>query len=77
MLAAGVPMINGRKNTEEQKKKINPYYVTLEGLIVGAVTGFVGAGGGFLIVPALVTLAGLLSKKIPSAKLNQPLVGLL
>ncbi|MDP1563701.1 MAG: sulfite exporter TauE/SafE family protein [Pirellulaceae bacterium] len=30
-----------------------------EGLIVGAVTGFVGVGGGFLIVPALVLLGGL------------------
>lgn len=30
-----------------------------EGLVVGAVTGFVGAGGGFLVVPALVLLRGL------------------
>jgi hypothetical protein len=30
-----------------------------EGLLVGAVTGFVGAGGGFLIVPALTLLVGL------------------
>jgi hypothetical protein len=30
-----------------------------EGLVVGAVTGLVGAGGGFLVVPALVLLAGL------------------
>ncbi|MBL8854057.1 MAG: sulfite exporter TauE/SafE family protein [Planctomycetaceae bacterium] len=30
-----------------------------EGLVVGAVTGFVGVGGGFLIVPALVLLGGL------------------
>ena len=30
-----------------------------EGLVVGAVTGLVGAGGGFLVVPALVLLGGL------------------
>lgn len=30
-----------------------------DGLAVGAVTGFVGVGGGFLIVPALVVLGGL------------------
>ena len=30
--------------------------VVLEGLIVGVITGLVGAGGGFLIVPALVLL---------------------
>lgn len=30
-----------------------------EGAVVGAVTGLVGAGGGFLVVPALVVLGGL------------------
>ena len=30
-----------------------------EGLVVGVITGFVGVGGGFLIVPALVLLGGL------------------
>jgi hypothetical protein len=33
--------------------------VLAEGLAVGAVTGLVGAGGGFLVVPALVLLGGL------------------
>ncbi|MEM6709285.1 MAG: sulfite exporter TauE/SafE family protein [Pseudomonadota bacterium] len=33
--------------------------ITIDGLVVGAVTGFVGVGGGFLIVPALVLLGGL------------------
>jgi uncharacterized membrane protein YfcA len=32
-------------------------------LFVGAITGVVGAGGGFLIIPALVLLAGLPMKK--------------
>jgi uncharacterized membrane protein YfcA len=31
----------------------------LEGAVVGVLTGLVGAGGGFLIIPALVLLAGL------------------
>jgi hypothetical protein len=31
--------------------------VLVEGLLVGAVTGLIGAGGGFLIIPALVILA--------------------
>lgn len=30
-----------------------------EGIVVGVLTGLVGAGGGFLIIPALVLLAGL------------------
>lgn len=33
--------------------------VLIEGAIVGVVTGVVGAGGGFLVVPALVLLGGL------------------
>ncbi len=33
--------------------------ILLEGLVIGVVTGFVGAGGGFLIIPALVILANL------------------
>lgn len=33
--------------------------VLVEGVVVGAVTGFVGAGGGFLVVPALVLLGKL------------------
>lgn len=33
--------------------------IIVEGLVVGGITGFVGAGGGFLIIPALVVLANL------------------
>ncbi|TLP80313.1 sulfite exporter TauE/SafE family protein [Maribacter sp. ACAM166] len=31
--------------------------ILLEGLVVGGITGIIGAGGGFLIIPALVILA--------------------
>lgn len=31
--------------------------ILLEGLLVGSITGLIGAGGGFLIIPALVILA--------------------
>ncbi len=36
------------------KIKYNYPLILAEGLIVGAITGMVGAGGGFLIIPALV-----------------------
>ena len=36
-----------------------PLMIMIEGLGVGALTGFVGVGGGFLIVPALVLLGGI------------------
>lgn len=41
-----------------------PYYKTfIQGLIIGTITGIIGAGGGFLYVPALVLWANLPMKK--------------
>ncbi len=37
--------------------------VALHGIVVGALTGLVGVGGGFLIIPALVLLSGLPMKQ--------------
>jgi len=37
--------------------------IMVEGLVVGTLTGLVGAGGGFLIIPALVLFAGLPMKE--------------
>lgn len=59
MLLAAYSMIRGRKEGPMEKKELNIPLVLVEGLIVGVVTGLVGAGGGFLIVPALVLLVGL------------------
>lgn len=33
--------------------------IMVDGLVVGVITGIVGVGGGFMIVPALVLLGGL------------------
>lgn len=38
-------------------------HVAIHGILVGALTGLVGVGGGFLIVPALVLLSGLSMKQ--------------
>ena len=71
MLAAGVSMIRGRKDSENTTpKELNFALVVLEGLVVGAITGFVGAGGGFLIIPALVILAGLPVKEAVGTSLG-------
>lgn len=62
MLLASFSMIKSSlaiNDTQNKKKKVNYFLIALEGLIVGGVTGFVGAGGGFLIIPALVLLTGL------------------
>ncbi len=64
MILASYSMIRGRKEEKEVKeKKIVLPLVALEGIVVGLLTGFVGAGGGFLIIPALVFFAGLPMKQ--------------
>lgn len=61
MLAASVSMIrNGKAASELKLSGMSKFaLISLEGLLVGAITGFVGAGGGFLIIPALVVLVGM------------------
>ena len=62
MVAASVSMIKSKK-AETKKAELSPtskfLLIGLEGFVVGGVTGFVGAGGGFLIIPALVILVGM------------------
>ncbi len=59
MLATAVAMIRGRREVEENEGGMRVGLVLVEGGVVGLVTGMVGAGGGFLVVPALVLLGGL------------------
>lgn len=61
MLAASFSMIKTKKGSveesETQQMTYNYPMIFLEGSVVGVLTGLVGAGGGFLIIPALVLLA--------------------
>lgn len=60
MLTTGIAMFRGRKALAPTPPVQLPMrWVLIEGLLVGAVTGLVGAGGGFLVVPALVLLGGM------------------
>jgi uncharacterized membrane protein YfcA len=57
MVFTSFSMIRQRKIADVENHedlKFNYPVIILEGIIVGALTGFVGAGGGFLIIPALV-----------------------
>lgn len=56
MIAASYSMIKKRKTSSVQERQGKPNYIflILQGFFVGIVTGIVGAGGGFLIIPALV-----------------------
>ena len=62
MIIASFSMIRTQKKVQTHSNipgYLKTLIIILEGLVVGAITGFVGAGGGFLIIPALVLLIGL------------------
>jgi uncharacterized membrane protein YfcA len=61
MLAASVSMIKSKECVDCPKvpQKFNYPLILLEGIVIGSLTGLVGAGGGFLIIPALVVLTKL------------------
>ena len=71
MVMAAYSMIKPAKksgdNTLKKEEDVQPQFnyplILAEGAIVGLVTGLVGAGGGFLIIPALVLLAKLPMKQ--------------
>lgn len=62
MVAASISMIKKQKNTETTFKPKDSKLMII-GFSVGIMTGFLGAGGGFLIIPSLVFFAGLEMKK--------------
>ena len=70
MLIAALSMILG-KNKKEQEGVLPVYgfSLMLVGFCEGSLTGIVGAGGGFLIIPALVILAKLPMKKAIASSL--------
>ena len=61
MIATSVAMLRGRREADPGKvhHRLPVARVILDGAVVGLVTGLVGAGGGFLVVPALALLGGL------------------
>ncbi len=67
MLAASVSMIRNKREEKDEEAETEPVFnvpaIVAEGAVVGVLTGIVGAGGGFLIIPALVLFAKLPMKK--------------
>lgn len=59
MVATAIAMLRKPRAEVEKHGEIPIGTVIAEGIVVGVVTGIVGAGGGFLVVPALVLLGGL------------------
>jgi uncharacterized membrane protein YfcA len=68
MLVASFFMFRGQKGLGNEQEEAEPekmpiMLIVLEGIAVGVLTGIVGVGGGFLIVPALVLLGKVPMKK--------------
>ena len=59
---AGIAMIKKRvdkSQNQRRKSKYDKVLILIEGAVVGVVTGLVGAGGGFIIIPVLVLFSKL------------------
>ena len=62
MIPAAFSMLKKPKEKQQNSDEVVNYnylLILIEGLLVGGITGIIGAGGGFLIIPALVILANM------------------
>ncbi len=59
MIAASVSMIRQQQYKAEETKEPNNIQLMMYGFLIGLITGFLGAGGGFLIIPVLIFFAKL------------------
>lgn len=62
ILVSAISMLKGRPKTQTAPPSHtlkSAFFLSVQGLIVGVLSGFVGAGGGFMIIPVLVFLAKL------------------
>ena len=59
MLVVAINMLAGSKQDHPEGSDCHPWKCLLAGLGVGILTGFIGVGGGFLLMPALVKFARL------------------
>jgi len=60
MLVAAIMMFLDKQPDKKANRESQPWWIiAIQGLSVGVLTGLVGVGGGFMIVPALVLLGGL------------------
>jgi uncharacterized membrane protein YfcA len=71
MLVTAIAMLrsSSRPEPEPRRGKRPIPRILIEGAVVGLVTGLVGAGGGFLVVPALALMGGLPMKSAVATSL--------
>lgn len=63
MLIASISMWRGKREGVAEPKGAATHWLALEALVVGFITGMIGAGGGFIVVPVLLFFVGLDMKK--------------
>lgn len=69
MILAALAMIRTKKVENAENQLIDYKKIVLKGGFIGILTGFVGVGGGFLIIPTLVFSAGLSMKNAVATSL--------
>lgn len=70
MMLSAIPMIRVSKNEHNNSpKKEHLAIILIQGILVGFVTGVVGAGGGFLIIPVLINSFNLSLRRAVSTSL--------
>lgn len=69
MILASFSMIKKDSETALSHEKTDTYNIIAKGIFVGLLTGFVGVGGGFLIIPTLIFSAKLPMKKAVATSL--------
>lgn len=62
MILASYSMFKGRNEIVKESSTNNYYPLVFLGLIFGILVGIIGAGGGFLIIPTLVSFTGMKMK---------------
>lgn len=63
MLLASYSMYKGRNEVQTNNPIVNVTPLIILGLIFGLIVGLIGAGGGFLIIPTLVSFTGMNMKE--------------
>lgn len=69
LLVAALAMMRGRKTAPSDTHELHPLRLSAFGIVIGAIGGLLGVGGGFLITPALAIWAGLDMKRAVASSL--------
>lgn len=69
LLVAAIAMLRGNKQPSSTTRETHPIRLSAFGIVIGAIGGLLGVGGGFLMTPALALWAGLDMKRAVASSL--------